>query len=857
MSNLAPTPSKEIFLKDYLAPQYLIKSCYLDFEIHESYTLVTNTMQIVRNKAVSHSDKLELNGEELELIDVFYNDSQLKDYVYDNDLLKLTPSDESFELKVVNKINPAKNLKLMGLFESGSILCTQCEAEGFRRITFFVDRPDNLTIFKTRISADEKYKYLLSNGNLVSRQVRDGKLICEWEDPFPKPSYLFALVAGDLDLVRDEFITKSGKKVALEIYVDKGKLDQTPHAMNCLKQSMKWDEDRFNLEYDLDIYMIVAVDSFNMGAMENKGLNVFNSKYILGNAVTATDKDLYDIQAVIGHEYFHNWTGNRVTCRDWFQLTLKEGLTVFRDREFSSDLNSRAVKRIDDVNFLRSRQFTEDAGPFSHPIKPKSFVEINNFYTMTIYEKGAEVIGMIETIIGKENFTKGIEKYFELYDGSAAITENFINAMEIASGISLKGFSRWYDVSGTPRVKVQLNEGEIVLTQNLAKDSEAILEIPLRFKFLNECEYELEATHSEIIKRKGEDPILLMKDKSLKLKTKSSPLLSLNRGFSAPIILERNWEEESLSELISFEDDPFSLWDYGQMLFDKVIKQTMRDETSDIEVLQNVCHKILNDQKLDDHFKSYFLSIPSETILNESLDVYDFSGVKQARSHVKKALALSMKDELLVLYKDLKKRNVNHWNNEMMGVRALQNTALSLLASIGEKELVVSQYKLSENMTNKMFALEVLNEQFPELASSENEDFHKVCDKYDQLLPLWFQAQVFTPTNTLSTLKKLEGHEDFKSKVPNYLYRLYGGALGKHLDQCYRKDSELFKYLIEKCADIDSYNPQVASRFFQSLKSPDRLQPQAREYTKNLLQNIYNKGLSKDSSEVVGKFIGK
>lgn len=439
---------------DYRAPEYLISDIDLTFDLDAAKTVVTAVSQITRHAA--SATPLRLNGEDLTLISLQVNDQPWSDYKEENNQLVIDGLPERFELRIVNEISPAANTALEGLYQSGEALCTQCEAEGFRHITWYLDRPDVLARFTTKIIADKsKYPYLLSNGNRVAEgELENGRHWVQWQDPFPKPCYLFALVAGDFDVLRDKYVTRSGRKVALELFVDRGNLDRAPWAMTSLINSMKWDEERFGLEYDLDIYMIVAVDFFNMGAMENKGLNVFNSKYVLARTDTATDKDYLDIERVIGHEYFHNWTGNRVTCRDWFQLSLKEGLTVFRDQEFSSDLGSRAVNRINNVRTMRGMQFAEDASPMAHPIRPDMVIEMNNFYTLTVYEKGSEVIRMLHTLLGEENFQKGMQLYFERHDGSAATCDDFVQAMEDASNVDLSHFRRWYSQSGTPVVTV-------------------------------------------------------------------------------------------------------------------------------------------------------------------------------------------------------------------------------------------------------------------------------------------------------------------------------------------------------------------------------------------------------------------
>lgn len=641
---------KTIYLSEYKPSSFLIDSIDLTVDIQKDFTLVHSVLRIEKSKDAKGSKlNLELNGEGLELLDFKFNGETIPHDRYQvstDKLVLLNVEHDKFVLEIQNKIDPANNKALEGFYQSGPQLCTQCEPEGFRRITYFIDRPDVMAKYKTKMIADKlQYPFLLSNGNRIgSGDLPNGRHWIEWQDPFKKPSYLFAMVAGDFDVARDEFTTMNDRKIALEIYVDKGNLGKTPHAMESLKQSMKWDEETFGLEYDLDIYMIVAVDSFNMGAMENKGLNIFNSTYTLADEKSATDHDFQNIQGVIGHEYFHNWTGNRVTCRDWFQLTLKEGLTVFRDQEFSSDMLSRAVKRLEDVRLLKDSQFAEDAGPLSHPIRPTSYIEINNFYTRTVYEKGSEVIRMIHTLIGKDHFRKGMDKYFELHDGHAVTTEDFVNAMEVASGKDLSQFKNWYSRPGTPTVSIKSRiEGqEIVLeieqqyppTTHKVPEGNVLL-MPFKIGLLNKKTHEQKEIMLELTKLK----------ESFRFPCNGDVILSLNRGFSAPVYVEYGYENADLIHLMSFDSDPYCRYEATQKIYDYVFKSDFNQYKAsgtlvgDLrEDFKKAFEKLLNDDSIDLSFKSYLLDLPSENSFSQEMLQPDFDAIHLVHRNLRKKI---------------------------------------------------------------------------------------------------------------------------------------------------------------------------------------------------------------------------
>ncbi len=849
-----------IHLKDYKPSNYLVDKIDLEFDIFDDKTIVKNTMTLSLNPQVKDNNKsIIFNGEDLKLLSFKCDGEDFSDYSIENGKLKFFGKDNSFDLEIVTEIHPEKNTSLMGLYKSGGIFCTQCEAEGFRKITYYYDRPDVLTKFHTKITADKSFKYLLSNGNLIDSGESGDRHWALWEDPHPKPCYLFALVAGDFDLAKDTYTTTSGRVVSLEIYVDKGNLDQVDHAMNSLKQSMKWDEDRFNLEYDLDIYMIVAVDSFNMGAMENKGLNIFNSRYVLGNSVTATDSEYYGIQAVIGHEYFHNWTGNRITCRDWFQLTLKEGLTVFRDREFSSDLNSRHVKRIDDTVLLRALQFPEDNGPFTHPIKPKSYVKMDNFYTSTVYEKGAEVIGMIFTIIGKEKFKEGMAKYFELFDGGAVTTEDFIHSMEVVSGYDFTHFKKWYDVSGTPQIHVEYKKEDehiFEISQSfIEKSKKDVLEIPLRFKVLNtHLDINLEGDKSFI-----QNDLLFLKDQKVRLEVKGSekPLLSLNRGFSAPIMLHQNLTGDERLEMMSLEDDSFNKWDGAQNLYkENILTNALENKNFDSGII-DLIKSVLEDKSLDNHFKGVFISLPLKLELFEMTDKYVFREIEESCEKFLEFINTQLEDEFKKIYQNLSKKNKNIWNAEFEGLRCFKNSLLTYLAkNTANESLILDQFRKSENMTDKLHALKLLNKYSFESRNEANKEFEEMASKYPQLFPNYFKSKVISLKNGVEVFKEILKDENYNKSIPNHIYGAFGSFLKTQQARIYDHSSDVLEFVINQILEIDSYNPQVASRMTKALVDLKKLPDREAEFVRTHIQKLLDHdGLSKDVEEMVNKLL--
>ncbi|WP_049294268.1 aminopeptidase N [Franconibacter helveticus] len=819
---------------DYRAPDYFISDIDLTFELDAAKTLVTAVSQVNRNAA--EATALRLDGEDLTLVSLHINDAPWQDYRLEEGALVLENLPARFTLKIVNTISPAANTALEGLYQSGEALCTQCEAEGFRHITWYLDRPDVLARFTTKIIADKtKYPYLLSNGNRVGQgDLEGGRHWTQWQDPFPKPCYLFALVAGDFDVLRDTFTTRSGREVALELFVDRGNLDRASWAMTSLKNSMKWDEQRFGLEYDLDIYMIVAVDFFNMGAMENKGLNVFNSKFVLARAETATDKDYLNIERVIGHEYFHNWTGNRVTCRDWFQLSLKEGLTVFRDQEFSSDLGSRAVNRISNVRTMRGLQFAEDASPMAHPIRPDMVIEMNNFYTLTVYEKGSEVIRMMHTLLGEANFQKGMQLYFERHDGSAATCDDFVQAMEDASNVDLSHFRRWYSQSGTPVVTVQddydpqAEQYTLKLSQHTPPTPDQQEKLPLHIPF----DIELYDNEGNVIalQREGH-PVSNVLNLTQAEQTfvfdnvPCQPVPSLLREFSAPVKLEYKWSDQQLTFLMRHARNDFSRWDAAQSLLATHIKLNVArfQQQQPLSLPLHVAdafRAILLDETIDPALAAEILTLPSQNEIAELFQTIDPLAIAAVHEALTRTLATELADEFLAVYNATKLEGyrVDHAD---IGKRALRNICLHYLAfgdvQLADK-LVSQQYHAADNMTDALAALAAATgAQLPcrdALLAGYDEKWHQdglVMDK-------WFILQATSPAqDVLQKVRELLKHRSFSLSNPNRVRSLIGAFAGSNPSAFHAEDGSGYQFMAEMLTELNSRNPQVASRLIEPL----------------------------------------
>jgi len=851
----------EIKLSDYKKPFFWIKKIDLDIDLYENETFITSTLVINKNTDFDGPQVFELDGIDLEIVEFKINGNDFKDYKYSDDKLTFNPASEQFVMVTKVKIHPEKNFTLDGLYKSGSIFCTQCEAEGFRRITFYQDRPDVMAIFSTIIRADKKsYPVLLSNGNKVdSGDLDNGRHFAKWEDPFLKPAYLFAVVAGDLGLVSDSFTTKSGRDVKLEIFVDPGNEDKCAHAMKSLQNSMKWDEDVFGLEYDLDIYMIVAVDTFNMGAMENKGLNIFNSAYVLAKKETATDSDFQGIEAVIAHEYFHNWTGNRVTCRDWFQLTLKEGLTVFRDQEFSSDMLSRPVKRIEDVKVLRSHQFSEDAGPLSHPIKPKSYIEINNFYTATIYEKGAEVIRMIHTLVGAENFRKGMDLYFKRHDGQAVTTEDFVSAISDASSVNLEQFKVWYDQNGTPELIITTNYDEDQKTFSFTIDQKVnlnnseydALHMPFSFGLLSESGVEL---HNERIELTKKSETFTVEN------VMSNPIPSWNRGFTAPVIIDYKYTIDQLIKIMSSDTDEFNQYNATQDLYFNIILGLVSDLSAKRELklddsFEHGFGELLKNSKLDEAFKAYALSMPGEMDVNEKLAEFDYENVKEAINFVKSKLANIYTKEFDTLYSDMSDMSFD-LDAKSMGRRSLKNTCLSYLTSgkcSKSFSMAKTQYNNATNMNDEISSLKNIVHNYPENKEEFVDSFYNKWKSEPLVMQKWLGVQASAPYMTIDDIKLLEKTDIYDSKVPNYVRSILRNCIRTNPSLINKPDGSGYEFLVDRILEIDTYNPSLASGLAKSLNHIKKIDNNRASKLKSQLSRLLEGKLSKDTFEVVSK----
>ena len=819
---------------DYRAPDYLISDIDLTFDLDAVKTVVTAESNISRQGAAA--EPLRLNGEDLTLVSLQVDGQAWSDYQIAENTLVINNLPDRFTLRIVNEISPAANTALEGLYQSGEALCTQCEAEGFRHITWYLDRPDVLARFTTKIIADKsKYPYLLSNGNRVGEgELDNGRHWVQWQDPFPKPCYLFALVAGDFDVLRDTYTTRSGREVALELFVDRGNLDRAPWAMTSLQNSMKWDEDRFGLEYDLDIYMIVAVDFFNMGAMENKGLNVFNSKYVLARTDTATDKDYLDIERVIGHEYFHNWTGNRVTCRDWFQLSLKEGLTVFRDQEFSSDLGSRAVNRISNVRTMRGLQFAEDASPMAHPIGPDKVIEMNNFYTLTVYEKGSEVIRMLHTLLGEENFQRGMQLYFERHDGSAATCDDFVQAMEDASNVDLSHFRRWYSQSGTPILSVrddynpETEQYTLTISQRTPPTPDQEEKLPLHIPF----DIELYDNEGQVIPLQKEGhPVhnvlnVTQEEQTFVFdKVYFQPVPSLLREFSAPVKLEYKWSDQQLTFLMRHARNDFSRWDAAQSLLTTYIKLNVarHQQGQPLSLPLHVAdafRAILLDADIDPALAAEILTLPSAGEMADLFDIIDPVAIVAVREALTRTLATELSDEFLAVY-NAHKLDAYRVEHADIGKRSLRNTCLRYLAfgdvKLGDA-LVTQQYHTADNMTDALAALSAaVAAQLP----CRDALMQEYDDKWHQdglVMDKWFILQATSPaSNVLETVRGLLNHRSFTLSNPNRVRSLIGAFAGSNPAAFHAEDGSGYRFMVEMLTELNSRNPQVASRLIEPL----------------------------------------
>lgn len=875
-------PPKTTFLKDYTKFSHTVSTIDLVFELDDEHTKVTALTKFQRDKTAEvDGNQLRLNGEELKLLSIKLNGKSLqkKDYSIDDTGLTIYDTPDAFELEVVTEVNPLSNTSLDGLYKSGDLFCTQNEPEGFRRITYFPDRPDVMAKYTTKIIADKKkYPILLSNGNrLDSGDSEKGKHWVLWEDPFLKPCYLYALVAGDLGSIEDSFTTRSGRVIALKIYCDKGNEGKCHHAMRSLKKSMQWDEDVFGLEYDLDIFMIVAVDAFNFGAMENKGLNIFNTSCVLADEKSATDDNFTRVEGVVAHEYFHNWTGNRVTCRDWFQLTLKEGLTVFRDQEFSSDMNSRPVKRIEDVIALRTGQFAEDAGPTSHPIKPKSYIEINNFYTTTIYNKGAEIIRMIQTLIGKKAFVKGIETYFSLFDGQAVTTEDFLVAMEKASGMDLKPFMKWYHQSGTPELEISFEYDEVkkefvldirqINKATADQKNKESLYFPLRIGLIGANGQDLPVV-SEQAKESDQGAIIIISKDHERFVFKnvtSKPVPSINRGFSAPVVIKAPYTQEEKIFLMRNDSDSFNRWDSAQELSTALMLEQVKrsKEGKEIEVDKDFIEAfgvILNDTTLDRSLKAWMLSLPTEGDLGQRQEIISIDHNYKVREFFYDTLAERYFDTFVELYHTLAEDHEFSLDSEAMGRRSLKNLCLRYAGrSKNEKaiEMCFDQFLHATNMTDEFSALTVLANQTCPQREQAIKLFYDKWKSDTLVMCKWLSVQAGAKLDgALVRVTALMKDPVFNRKIPNLVRALYGSFVENHR-HFHQRDGAGYDFIAQRVLELDKINPHVAARIAGGFKKYKKLDHARQESMKHAIEIILdNKALSPHVYEIVSKCMG-
>ncbi len=856
---------EKIYLKDYRAPDFEIEDIHLEFDLKEDSATVLSTMSF---KKKTPSAILELNGEKIELISIELDGHLLKssDYEKTDSFLILKNVPDKFELKITTHFNPKANTELTGLYYSGGFLCTQCEAEGFRRITYFLDRPDVMTKYHVTIRADKKtFPVLLSNGNrLSSKDLGDGRHQAEWEDPFKKPSYLFALVAGDLGVTRDEFQTMTQRKINLEIYAPHGKQNMCHHAMRSLKHAMKWDEERFGLEYDLDDFMIVSIDDFNMGAMENKGLNIFNSRLVLADENTATDLDFHRIESVVGHEYFHNWTGNRVTLRDWFHLSLKEGLTVFRDQEFSADLTDVAIQRINDVSDLRERQFIEDAGPNAHPVRPESCYAVDNFYTSTIYEKGAEVIRMMSTMVGRLGFRNGMDNYFSKHDGHAVTIEDYVQAIAEPNKRDWGQFRLWYSQIGTPTVQVTESYDDDKKQYHLRLEQTGQpLHIPLSFE-LFKSDGHLFDIHSDKISRNSEGQKLIeLKSSKMDLTfsdISSRPVLSLLRQFSAPVNLKWDRPDHDLFFLMTKDTDGFNRREASMILgiqfLKKALKQIRQGRQPEGDgAFCEAYQSILKDESMSPAFKALMLELPSERILIQKEATFDADHFLKTQRWAQQYIGQTFSDEFEKLYHQISafENKVNDFASA--GRRQLKNTALMFWVDSGKPSAVqaaLNQYKSAKNMTDRMAALESLSRTESLYFDETLEDFKRTWKNNGLVMNKWFSIQAMSSRkDTFQRVQNLLTQPEFSIKNPNNVYAVLKTFTG-NASVCHSSGGAVYEFLTDQILKVDEINPQVAARicglFDYTAKMPALQKAQLKDQAQRALNHPR---LSKNTRELI------
>ncbi|MFT4520782.1 MAG: aminopeptidase N [Halioglobus sp.] len=874
-----------IFLKDYTPPAYLINRTELHFELFEDCALVTSRLHLLRDPSVANDNALELHGQGLELLSVSVDGEDLteKEYSVSPDFLTVLDVPDQFVLTCKTRIRPQDNSSLEGLYKSRTMFCTQCEAEGFRKITYYLDRPDVLSVFTVTVEAEQsRYPVLLSNGNLVSNEdLADGRHSATWHDPFPKPAYLFALVAGDLGHIEDSFKTCSDRDITLRIYVEEKDLAKCDHAMLSLKQSMKWDEEVYGREYDLDIFNIVAVDDFNMGAMENKSLNVFNTSCVLCSPEITSDLGFQRVQAIVAHEYFHNWSGNRVTCRDWFQLSLKEGFTVFRDSQFSADMGSPVVKRVEDATMLRTAQFAEDAGPMAHPIRPESFMEINNFYTLTVYEKGAEVVRMIHTLLGAEAFRKGSDLYFDRHDGQAVTCEDFVLAMEAASGVDLTQFRNWYSQAGTPQIRAtdHYDEDSQCYTLTVEQSCPATPQQPQKAPFVIPLAMGLLGDAGNLpLRIRGTAPDPETADNThtvLRLEQPKQtfvfegvterPVPSLLRNFSAPVRLEYDYSKEDLCALMRRDDDGFVRWDSAQSLATIVIHEVESQLEEGITptvdpLLIEACGDLLHNESLDPAMVAEMLTLPGENYLAELASQKGGANVDtihQAREVVLHAIGDALSEPLLARYESLTTTASYEPSAAQIADRYLRNTCLKYLVCADQANISVAQAQLGSvsNMTDRLAALgNVAVYGSDEQKDSALEAFYQAWRHETLVVNQWLQLQACIPdVQALERVRRLMTHEEFDIRNPNKVRALIGGFSNQNPINFHSVDGAGYRLLGDVIIELNALNPQIASRLLTPLTKWQNYSGREQLMLAELDRLAAEPALSPDVFEVVSK----
>ncbi len=870
---------RTIHLTDYQPPAYRTKSVQLHFDIRDGETRVVSTLDVVRERAGA----LELDGQNLELESIKVDGELLSSNAYERTDSGLTVLDvgDAATLEIVTRIRPEQNTELEGLYKSSQMYCTQCEAEGFRNITYYQDRPDVLARFTTTVEADAaRYPVLLSNGNCVAESVRDGRKSVTWEDPFPKPAYLFALVAGDLSHIEDRFITRSGREVTLRIYSEPHNIGQCDYAMDALKRSMRWDEEVFGREYDLDIFMIVAVEDFNMGAMENKGLNIFNTSCVLASADTATDLAYQRVEAVVAHEYFHNWSGNRVTCRDWFQLSLKEGFTVFRDAEFSSDMHSRTVKRIDDVKFLRSVQFAEDGGPLAHPVRPDSYIEISNFYTVTIYEKGAEVVRMYHTLLGAEAFRRGSDLYFDRHDGEAATTDDFLACMQEVTDVDLAQFQRWYEQAGTPVVALEQSFSGDTLTLTFRQSCPPTPGQPEKSPFLIPFALGLIGQDGEPLpldgladdapgEVRGNTLVLHLRDDQTTVRFSGlaeQPVVSALRGFSAPVRLKMARSAEEQAFLARNDNDGFARWDALQALLVAEIERLMSGESVRplvVEVFRTLVQQALSAEDAEQAaLLATMLALPDEAYLFEQIAPVDVDAICDARNTLEQHLADALADDWRQLYDAKTSESAYVPTPAEMARRALRHIALRFRVAGatdgGDVErLLGAHLDRADNLTERRTAFELIAANAlvsQDFRRTRAQEFYERYRNEALVVDAWFSAQAMSPVTSIANVQELARHSAFDARNPNKLRALYGVFAARNFRRFHALDGSGYEFLADRVIELNAQNPQMASRLTTELTRFRRYDAARQAIMRKALERIAAKeNLSKDVFEVVTK----